>query len=312
MVQAQVEEFTIDELAARTGMTVRTLRFYATEGLLPAPTRRGRVAYYDSRHRLRLDLVRTLQEHGYTLAAIERVLARIPFDADPAQYARPRRSAGAVAVRPDRACSIAPVWSAGSAVTSASEDLAYMAQTGAIEASGDGYRVLPAMLGHAIELLHAAGADGRVEDLGRTHRRARHSRRGRSRRTVRRVDLGPVPPRRTRPRAGRRDAHPDAPDGRPRPGRARSGAPRTAPPAAASTRAEPRSPTGHGRCVQSLVDVGLGRADHTDRRQGLGDRVRYRCQRRLAVRPGNDDLDVDRAVDGRPHRLLRSAGRAAS
>ena len=30
-------EFTIDELAARTGMTVRTVRFYAAEGLLPPP-----------------------------------------------------------------------------------------------------------------------------------------------------------------------------------------------------------------------------------------------------------------------------------
>src|SRR5947209_913773 len=80
-------ELTVDELAARTGMTVRNVRFYASEGLLPAPTRRGRMAYYDSRHRMRLDLIRSLQEHGYTLAAIERVLARIPVDASPAEYA---------------------------------------------------------------------------------------------------------------------------------------------------------------------------------------------------------------------------------
>ncbi|WP_375501204.1 MerR family transcriptional regulator [uncultured Jatrophihabitans sp.] len=79
-------EFTVDELAARTGLTVRTVRFYASEGLLPPPERRGRVAYYDARHRMRLDLIRTLQEHGYTLAAIERVLARIPHDAAPAEY----------------------------------------------------------------------------------------------------------------------------------------------------------------------------------------------------------------------------------
>ena len=36
---------------------------------------------------MRLELIRTLQEHGYTLAAIERVLARIPADATPAEYA---------------------------------------------------------------------------------------------------------------------------------------------------------------------------------------------------------------------------------
>ena len=82
-----MDEFTIDELAARTGMTVRTVRFYATEGLLPAPVRRGRIAYYGPAHRMRLELIRTLQEHGYTLAAIERVLARVPADASPAEYA---------------------------------------------------------------------------------------------------------------------------------------------------------------------------------------------------------------------------------
>ena len=36
---------------------------------------------------MRLDLIRTLQEHGYTLSAIQRVLARIPEDATPAEYA---------------------------------------------------------------------------------------------------------------------------------------------------------------------------------------------------------------------------------
>src|SRR5256885_15110453 len=80
-------EFTVDELAARTGMTVRTLRFYASEGLLPPPHRRGRIAYYDARHRMRLDLVRTLQKHGYTLSAIQRVLARIPEEASADEYA---------------------------------------------------------------------------------------------------------------------------------------------------------------------------------------------------------------------------------
>ena len=93
---------TVDELAARTGMTVRTVRFYATEGLLPAPERRGRIAYYGAPHRMRLDLIRTLQDHGYTLAAIERVLARIPHDALPAEYAVQSAEARTVAARPVR------------------------------------------------------------------------------------------------------------------------------------------------------------------------------------------------------------------
>ncbi len=75
------ELYTVDELAAATGMTVRTTRYYAGLGLLPAPTRRGRMAYYTEEHRARLELIRALQDHGFTLSAIEKYLARVPDDA---------------------------------------------------------------------------------------------------------------------------------------------------------------------------------------------------------------------------------------
>lgn len=75
------ELYTVDELAATTGMTVRTTRYYAGLGLLPPPTRRGRMAYYTAGHRARLELVRALQDHGFTLAAIEKYLGRVPADA---------------------------------------------------------------------------------------------------------------------------------------------------------------------------------------------------------------------------------------
>lgn len=75
------ELLTVDELAAATGLTVRTTRYYAGLGLIPAPTRRGRMAYYSAQHRARLELIRALQEHGFTLAAIEKYLARLPEDA---------------------------------------------------------------------------------------------------------------------------------------------------------------------------------------------------------------------------------------
>ena len=73
--------YTVDELAAITGLTVRTTRYYAGLGLLPAPTRRGRMAYYTEEHRARLDLIRALQDHGFTLSAIEKYLGRVPLDA---------------------------------------------------------------------------------------------------------------------------------------------------------------------------------------------------------------------------------------
>ena len=75
------ELLTIDELAVSTGMTVRTTRYYASLGLLPPPVRRGRMAYYGPEHLARLDLVRALQDHGFTLSAIERYLATVPMSA---------------------------------------------------------------------------------------------------------------------------------------------------------------------------------------------------------------------------------------
>ncbi|MCW2847474.1 MAG: hypothetical protein JWR90_1448 [Marmoricola sp.] len=80
-LDAGEELYTVDELAAATGMTVRTTRYYAGLGLLPAPTRRGRMAYYTEEHRARLELVRALQDHGFTLSAIEKYLGRVPPDA---------------------------------------------------------------------------------------------------------------------------------------------------------------------------------------------------------------------------------------
>ena len=72
---------TIDELSAAVGTTVRTTRYYASLGLVPAPVRRGRIAYYGPVHRARLELVRALQDHGFTLQAIERILAGVPAEA---------------------------------------------------------------------------------------------------------------------------------------------------------------------------------------------------------------------------------------
>jgi DNA-binding transcriptional MerR regulator len=82
---------TIDELASRAGLTVRTTRYYASLGLLPPPVRRGRVAYYTERHRVRLDLIRTMQERGLTLGAIEQYLRAMPQDT-PARDVELRRS----------------------------------------------------------------------------------------------------------------------------------------------------------------------------------------------------------------------------
>ncbi|MFF1742585.1 MerR family transcriptional regulator [Streptomyces mirabilis] len=72
---------TVDELAARAGVTVRTVRFYSSKGLLPPPViGPRRVGHYSQEHLARLALIEELQRQGMTLAAIERHLQQLPAD----------------------------------------------------------------------------------------------------------------------------------------------------------------------------------------------------------------------------------------
>ncbi|MFQ6145879.1 MerR family transcriptional regulator [Streptomyces seoulensis] len=75
---------TIDELAARAGVTVRTVRFYSGRGLLPPPEiGPRRVGRYGRDHLARLALIEEMQHQGMTLAAIERHLRQLPPDLSP-------------------------------------------------------------------------------------------------------------------------------------------------------------------------------------------------------------------------------------
>jgi DNA-binding transcriptional MerR regulator len=73
---ADVGVFTIGELARRTGLTTRTIRFYSDEGLLP-PADRTHAGYrlYDAASLARLELLRTLRELGLSLPDAEAALA---------------------------------------------------------------------------------------------------------------------------------------------------------------------------------------------------------------------------------------------
>ena len=68
------EPLTIDDLARRVHLPVRTIREYHSMRLLPPPERRGRLGLYGDRHVQRLQLIIRLQRRGYSLAGIRDLL----------------------------------------------------------------------------------------------------------------------------------------------------------------------------------------------------------------------------------------------
>ncbi|HET9517638.1 MAG TPA: MerR family transcriptional regulator [Actinoplanes sp.] len=68
--------YTVEELARAVGMSTRNIRAHQTRRLLDPPVRSGRTVYYDGRHLRRLIHIRSLQDQGFNLVAIESVLAQ--------------------------------------------------------------------------------------------------------------------------------------------------------------------------------------------------------------------------------------------
>ncbi|MGW7606098.1 MerR family transcriptional regulator [Streptomyces sp. NPDC054766] len=66
--------YRIEDLAHRSGATVRTIRAYQDRGLLPRPERRGRANVYADAHLARLRQIADLLDRGYTLASIKELL----------------------------------------------------------------------------------------------------------------------------------------------------------------------------------------------------------------------------------------------
>jgi len=76
-MSTDAELFTIGQLARRTGVPARTIRFWSDAGLVPPSARSGSgYRLYDAAAAARLDLVRTLRELGLGLDVIEAVLSR--------------------------------------------------------------------------------------------------------------------------------------------------------------------------------------------------------------------------------------------
>lgn len=74
MADGDGDQLTIDQLAHRTGMTVRNIRAHQSRGLLPPPEVRGRTGYYGREHVARIELIKDLQADGFSLDLIRRLL----------------------------------------------------------------------------------------------------------------------------------------------------------------------------------------------------------------------------------------------
>jgi len=67
---AQEERLSIGELAKGSNTTVRTIRYYVSEGLLPSPVEKGSYGLYNNSHLDRLELIATLKDRRMSLAEI--------------------------------------------------------------------------------------------------------------------------------------------------------------------------------------------------------------------------------------------------
>ena len=65
--------YRVEQLASTTDVSVDTVRYYQSRGLLPPPDREGRVGWYDADHVERIREIRDLQRKGLTLALLRRM-----------------------------------------------------------------------------------------------------------------------------------------------------------------------------------------------------------------------------------------------
>lgn len=70
----EANQLTIEQLAAESGMSVRNIRSHQARGLLSPPDVRMRVGYYGPEHVAQLRLIHELQDQGFNLTGIKRLL----------------------------------------------------------------------------------------------------------------------------------------------------------------------------------------------------------------------------------------------
>jgi DNA-binding transcriptional MerR regulator len=151
--QAEEPTLTVDELAARAGVTVRTVRFYSTRGLLPPPViGPRRVGHYGRDHLARLELIEELQRQGMTLAAIERYLERLPRDLTPHALAVQRAVVASWAPEAAETVTLEELTRRAGRPLSG-EDVERLTAMGVVAPDGDRFRVDPGLLRLGVQIL---------------------------------------------------------------------------------------------------------------------------------------------------------------
>jgi DNA-binding transcriptional MerR regulator len=147
-------DLTVDQLAARVGVTVRNVRAYSSRGLLPPPRMVGRTGYYGREHVARLLLVREMLAEGYSLAMIERTIASAPPTASSATLAL-HRALLAPWLPPEPEMMTGAELAARAGVPESAELVDRLVDLGLVERTGEGdLRVLdPALLTAGLQVV---------------------------------------------------------------------------------------------------------------------------------------------------------------
>ncbi len=75
MLQSDERQYTLQELATAAGVSIRTIRYYIGEGLLPAPEGAGPQSHYTQSHLNRLRAVGLLKDRYLPLKEIRKALS---------------------------------------------------------------------------------------------------------------------------------------------------------------------------------------------------------------------------------------------